>query len=73
MAQVVLEVPNISCEHCERTVRETLEPLRGIEAVRVDVPGKLVTVEYHDGAVTVGQMSDALAGEEYPVASSRPA
>ncbi len=70
MAQVVLEVPNISCDHCERTVRETLEPLLGVRTIQVDVPGKSVTVDYDDHAVTVGQMSEALAGEDYAVASS---
>jgi copper chaperone len=72
MAQVVLEVPDVSCEHCERTVRETLEPLEGVESVRVDIPGKAVTVQYDDRALSVGRMSEALAAEDYPVATSRP-
>jgi copper chaperone CopZ len=38
--------------------------------VRVDVAARSVTVDYDDGAVTIGQLSDALAGEDYPVASS---
>src|SRR5262245_33493266 len=61
VTRAILEVPNISCEHCERTVRETLEPLAGVSAVEVDVPAKSVTVDYDDRAVSIGRMSEALA------------
>jgi copper chaperone CopZ len=70
VTRAILEVLDISCEHCEPTVRSTLEPIGGVQAVRVDVAARSVTVDYDDGAVTIGQLSDALAGEDYPVASS---
>jgi copper chaperone len=69
VTRVVLEVPDISCEHCERTVRSTLEPLSGIQTVQVDVPARSVTVDYDEGTVSLGEMSAALADEDYPVAS----
>jgi copper chaperone len=72
MARAILDVPDISCEHCERTVRETLRPLQGVLAVTVDIPGRAVAVDYDEAAIDVARMSEALAGEEYPVASSRP-
>jgi copper chaperone len=70
VSRVVLEVPHISCEHCERTVRSTLEPLSGIQAVQVDIPARSVTVDYDEDRVSLGVMSAALAEEDYPVASS---
>jgi len=73
VTRAVLEVPNISCEHCERTVRSTLEPIAGVQVVQVDIPARAVTVDYDEGTVTVGEMSAALAEEDYPVASSRTA
>ncbi len=73
VTRVVLEVPNISCEHCERTVRSTLEPLAGVQTVQVDVPARAVTVDYDEDTVSLDEMSAALAEEDYPVAASRTA
>ena len=70
MTRAVLEVPDISCEHCERTVRSALEPMSGIQAVQVDIPSRSVTVDYDEDAVSPGEMSAALAEEDYPVTSS---
>lgn len=70
MAQTVtLNVPDISCEHCERAVTQALTPVEGVQSVRVDIPGKQVLVEYDEGTVDVDRMRDVLAEEDYPVAS----
>ena len=69
MSQAVLSVPDISCEHCARTVTNALTPLAGVERVAVDIPAKRVTVDYAPARVDVAQMSAALAEEDYPVAS----
>ena len=73
MKTVVLTVPEISCEHCERTITEALTPLDGVRDVRVDIPAKMVRVEYDDARIGVDQMKDALAEEDYPVESAAPA
>jgi copper chaperone len=69
MATTVLNVPTISCEHCENTINEALTPLAGVSSVRVDIPTKKVTVEYDPAAASVEQFKEALAEEEYPVES----
>ena len=70
MAQTVtLNVPDISCEHCERAVTQALTPVEGVQSVRVDIPGKQVRVEYDESTVGVDRMRDVLAEEDYPVAS----
>jgi copper chaperone len=66
---VVLSVPDISCEHCERTITETLTPMEGVRSVAVDIPAKEVRVEFDEGAADVERMKEALAEEEYPVAA----
>jgi copper chaperone CopZ len=73
VTRAVLDVPNISCGHCERTVKSTLKPLAGIQTVQVDIPARAVTVDYDEGAVSLAEMSAALAEEDYPVAASRTA
>jgi copper chaperone CopZ len=69
MQTVVLSVPDISCEHCERTITETLTPVAGVQTVNVDIPGKRVHVQYDEARVDVDRMRELLAEEEYPVES----
>jgi copper chaperone len=68
MATTVLTVPDISCEHCEKTIVGALSPVTGIANVTVDIPTKQVTVEYDATQVSVDQMKDVLKEEDYPVA-----
>ncbi|MEA2598235.1 MAG: copper chaperone [Thermomicrobiales bacterium] len=70
MVQTVLSVPDISCEHCARTVTNALSPLAGVERVAVDIPAKQVTVEYDPARVDVAKMSVVLAEVDYPVATA---
>jgi copper chaperone len=69
MATTVLNVPDISCEHCERTITNALTPVEGIRAVKVDIPARQVRVEYDEARVSVEQMKDVLQEEDYPVES----
>jgi copper chaperone CopZ len=73
MAQIILTVSDISCEHCERTVTEALQPVEGVRSVRVDIPAQKVRVEYDEGTVSVERMKEVLQAEDYPVASVEPA
>lgn len=70
MATTVLSVPDISCEHCERTITNALTPVQGVRTVSVDIPARQVKVEYDDAAVNIDQMKEILAEEEYPVESA---
>ena len=67
VALVKLSVPDISCEHCERAVKNALGSVEGIQQVDVDIPGKTVEVRYDPSAVGVDRMKDVLAEEDYPV------
>ncbi len=68
MAQTTLNVPDISCSHCERAIKNALQPVDGIRSVEVDIPAKKVQVEYDETAVRIDQMKEILAEEDYPVA-----
>jgi len=69
MKTVELNVPDISCEHCERAITGALSPVEGVQMVKVDIPAKRVRVEYDEGTVNVERMKEILAEEEYPVES----
>jgi copper chaperone len=69
MATSVLNVPDISCEHCQRTITGTLQPITGVQSVNVDISAKQVRVEYDPGQVSVDRLKDILQEEDYPVES----
>jgi copper chaperone CopZ len=67
MTKKLLTVPDISCEHCERAIKRALEPLEGVESVRVDIPAHVVSVEFDEGRVGLDRIKEVLLAEEYPV------
>jgi copper chaperone len=69
MTSVTLNVPDISCEHCERTITNALSPVEGIKSVNVDIPAHTVHVDYDEAQVNVDKMREILQEEDYPVAS----
>jgi copper chaperone len=69
MSNVTLNVPDISCEHCERTITNTLQPVNGVHSVQVDIPARQVRVDYDNSQVSVDTMKDLLQEEDYPMES----
>ena len=69
MNTVILNVPDISCEHCERTITNALQPVEGVQSVRVDIPGKQVHVDYDEAHIKVDKMKEIRQEEDYPVES----
>lgn len=59
-------VPNISCEHCVRTIERELGELTGVTSVRVDQVSKLVTVEWQETLVTWEDIRALLREINYP-------
>jgi copper chaperone len=73
MATTILTVPDISCEHCERTITGALGPVEGVKAVAVDIPAKQVRVDYDADTVRIEELTTILADEDYPVVAVQPA
>ena len=69
MSNITLNVPDISCEHCERAITSALAPVEGVRTVSVDIPGKQVRVEYDEAQVNLETMKGILQEEDYPVES----
>jgi copper chaperone len=69
MAKAILNIPNISCEHCQRTITSALAPVEGVRSVNVDIPTKQVAVDYDDTLVNVDRFKEILEEEDYPVAA----
>ncbi|MCS7001320.1 MAG: cation transporter [Dehalococcoidia bacterium] len=73
MTTVILSVPGISCEHCERAVTAALTKENGVASVSVDIPAKTVRLAYDPQVVSLERLTAVLAEEDYPVASVTPA
>jgi copper chaperone len=73
MAHIILNVPDISCEHCERTIINALTAAAGVHGVSVDIPTKQVRVDYDETQVDPDRLRQLLEAEDYPVASVAPA
>ena len=69
MTTVVLNIPDISCDHCERTIRQALAPVKGIHSLDISVPARQVRVSYDETLVGTDEMKKILQEEGYPVAS----
>jgi copper chaperone len=72
MTEVTLRVPDISCEHCARTIAQALGRAAGVRAVDVDIPGKVVRVSFDETSVDVERLKAILREEDYPVAPAGP-
>ncbi len=67
MNTVTFVVPNISCNHCVRTIQTEVAELPGVQAVKADAKTKAVEVRY-EAPVTESQLRELLAEINYPVA-----
>lgn len=72
MHETLLDVPDISCAHCERAITSALGDLAGVERVAVDIPAKQVRVAYDPARVDLDDVTAVLAEEGYPVAAAAP-
>jgi copper chaperone len=59
-------VPDISCESCKTAIESALRPVSGVEAVEVDVAGRVVDV-VHDPAVDASGIAAAVEAQGYEV------
>ena len=64
---VTLTAPDISCGHCEATVKGAVGGLAGVGGVQASADTQKVEVDYDPNRVSVAQIEAALAEAGYPV------
>ncbi|ANU24318.1 copper chaperone CopZ [Planococcus donghaensis] len=67
--QINLQVSGMSCQHCVKSVEESVMALPGIEKVEVSLATNSVDVAYDASAVDVGQIAEAIEDQGYDVAT----
>ena len=70
MTTETLSVPDISCDHCQRTIESALGRLPGMRAASVDVAARTVQVTYDEAALDQAAINATLAEEGYEVAEA---
>jgi copper chaperone len=68
MTTETLSVPDISCDHCQRTIESALARLPGVHRAAVDVADRTVQITYDPAAVTPAAIRTILSDEGYEVA-----
>jgi copper chaperone len=68
MTTQTLSVPDISCDHCRRTIESALGRLPGVQATAVDVAARTVRVAYDETALDQATINATPAEEGYEVA-----
>jgi copper chaperone CopZ len=65
---VVLQVPDVSCEHCVRTIYGALGALPGVESVNTDLATKTVHLRYDPSQLSLDTVEAKLDDAGYTVA-----
>ena len=68
MTKLILEVPGMSCGHCQAAVEGEVSKVAGVDAVDVDLTTKLVTVVGDD--LDLQAITAAIDEAGYAVAST---
>lgn len=66
--ETVLSVPDISCEHCVKTINGALGAVPGVESVNTDIPTRSVQLRYDPSQVSMEQIEATLDDAGYTVA-----
>ena len=65
METIRLNIEGMSCGHCKAAVENALRGQPGVRAATVDLQAGSAQVEYDPSAVSVAQLTDAVAEEGY--------
>lgn len=66
--ETILSVPDVSCEHCVKTIDGALGALPGVEYVKTDIPTKTVQLRYDPSHVSMDTIEATLDDAGYTVA-----
>ena len=67
MAEIVLKIKGMSCQHCVVRISKALKDLKGVKDVKVSLEKGSAEVNYDDKLVTLSRMKDAVVDAGYTV------
>lgn len=66
--EVTLSVPDVSCQHCVKTINGALGSLPGVETVATDILTKRVQLRYNPDQLSMEKIEETLDDAGYTVA-----
>ncbi len=66
--ETILSVPDISCEHCVKTINGALGALPGVETVNTDIATRSVQLRYDPAQVSMDTIATTLDDAGYTIA-----
>jgi copper chaperone len=67
MKSLKLNVPGISCSHCEMSIKNTLKEVSGVANVTVDLEKKTVSLDYDPEKASYAQIKIAIEDQGYDI------
>lgn len=67
MKEVVLQAPEIHCNHCKESIEGAVGSLSGVQSVSVRIPEASISVAYDGGAVDLDSIKRAVEDQGYAV------
>lgn len=64
---VILTVPDMSCSHCEASIKKAVGNLNGVDNVIVDLASKKVSVDFDDTRVSIDTIKVTIEDQGYDV------
>lgn len=65
--QATLIISGMTCDHCVKTVQGTVQALKGVSQVKVDLASQKADVVYSPDLVTLDQIKKAIVDAGYQV------
>lgn len=67
MTEQVLEVPEVTCNHCVSAIEGAVGSLQGVDSVKVNLERKDVTVNFDESELELNKIVAAIEAEGYGV------
>lgn len=65
--ETVLKVADMTCSHCEATVKQAVQAVEGVIGVAVNLEAKTVTVTYDEAKTGLDAIKQAIVDSGYEV------
>lgn len=67
MTEQVLEVPEVTCNHCVSAIEGAVGALEGVDSVKVNLDRKDVTINFDETALELNKIVAVIEAEGYGV------
>jgi copper chaperone len=67
METITLNVPGMSCSHCEHAIKGAVKKLDGVDDITINLTDKIVKVSFSPEKVTENSIRSAIEDQGYDI------